>query len=95
MHQLGNWPQPKKEDLFLKPSKTIKRGFTSVIVLFDEHSGDKDVYIRQSKNDILDIKKIAGGLCTLGLNLRALPILHVITGCDQSSYNYGIGKPTA
>ena len=60
-----------------------------------EHMEDKDVYMRRSKNVNLDIKKIAGGLCTLGLNLRALPILHVITGCDQSSYNYGIGKPTA
>ena len=59
-----------------------------------KHMEDKNVFTRRSKKDILEIKKITGGLCTLGLNLRALPILHVITGCDQSSYIYGIGIPT-
>ena len=60
-----------------------------------EHMEDKDVYMRRSKNNILEIKKIAGGLYTLGLNLRALPILHVTTGYDQPSYNYSIRKLTA
>ena len=43
-----------------------------------EHMGDKDVYMRRSKNDILDIKKIAGGLRTLELNHWFWPVkLHL------------------
>ena len=57
--------------------------------------GTKVIYMRRAKNDVLDIPKITEGLRRKGLNLRGIPLLYVLTGTDQTSFIYSIGKPTA
>ena len=55
----------------------------------------KEVYMRRAKNDYLDIIAVAKGLIAKGINLKSMSLMHTISGCDQVSYVYGIGKPTA
>ena len=56
---------------------------------------DKEVYMRRGKEDFLPINDIARGLIAKGVELKSLPIMHAISGCDTVSFMYGIGKPTA
>ena len=59
------------------------------------HIRDKEVYMRRGKEDFLPINDIARGLIAKGVELKLLPIMHALSGCDTVSFVFGIGKSTA
>ena len=50
------------------------------IVTNIHHMGNKVIYMRRAKNDVLDIPKIAEGLRRKGLDLRGIAMLYCLTG---------------
>ena len=60
-----------------------------------EHYANTSVYMQQQSGKvrkIMDIKDVAEKVQARGLNPCALPLLHVQTDCDSTSFLYGIGK---
>ena len=59
---------------------------------------NKQVYFLHgttNEKKYLDIGAVAEALLACDVNLLSLPIFHALTGCDTTSFLYGIGKPTA
>ena len=60
--------------------------------------GTKQVLMKQKSGKdykITDIGEVARGLLSKGINPQSLPLLHALSGCDSTSYPFGIGKTTA
>ena len=51
--------------------------------------------MRRAKEDFLDVIAIGKGLMDIGIKLDSLAVLHAVSGSDQSSFFYNIGKKTA
>ena len=58
----------------------------------------KKLYMKQKiikECKVIDIGATTQDLLSAGLDLESVPLLHSLTGCDTTSYIYGIGKSTA
>ena len=97
---------PKEADTRIVLSAIHSDSARSVIVCNDtdvliallsnyEHLNNKEVYLQRSRYEYLDIRKIAEGLSSKGIQLKTLPLFHALSGCDTTSYVYGIEKPRA
>ena len=59
-----------------------------------EQFANTRVYLQRSRQDIIDVTQVADNLQEEEINLVYLCLLHGLTGNDQVSYLFGIGKPT-
>ena len=69
-----------------------------ILIANNKHFGEKRVFMKQKSGNetkITDIGETVKGLEKEGINTESLPLLHSITGCDATSYPFGIGKVTA
>ena len=54
----------------------------------------KTVFLKR-RTGYINISLVAEQLLAKGINLKSLPLMHALSGCDTTSYFYGIGKTTA
>ena len=66
-----------------------------ILIANYRHFGNKKVYFQQQtakEKKITDVKEVVEALKAQGICPESVPLLHAITGCDTTSYLYGIGK---
>ena len=57
---------------------------------------DKEVYMKRSSHEFIDITHLGHELISKkNINLESLSIMYAMTGSDQTSFIYNIGKPKA
>ena len=68
------------------------------LIHFVLKSGEKQVYMKQNirkEYKITNIEATVSGLHGADLSPYSLPLLHALTGCDSTSFLYGICKSIA
>ena len=78
----------------------VARDTDVFIILLAHHHlfNNKQVYFLHGtakEKKYVDVGAIADALLARDINPQSLPLLHALSGCDTTSYPYGIGKATA
>ena len=69
--------------------------FVALLGNKEHFPNNKTVYLQRGRTDFINVTSVAENLEAKGVNLKFLPLMHALTGCDQTSYLHNVGKVTA